>query len=76
MGPFVFCQLLVLFTCNLFLSRFQFVTLSTMEKTASEFADNDLRACRVSMGSSSAKSTTTCTKCLCGIESSVIISRM
>ena len=47
-----------------------------MEKTASEFTDDDVRACGVSVGSSLAKSTTACTKCLCGIESPVMTSCM
>jgi hypothetical protein len=76
MGLFVFCQLLILFTCNLFLSRFRFVTPSTMEKIASEFADDDARVCEVSVESSSAKSITACTKCLCEIESPMMTFRM
>jgi hypothetical protein len=46
-----------------------------MQKTTSEFANDDVRACEVSVESSSVKSTTTCTKCLCGIESPVMTSR-
>jgi hypothetical protein len=48
---------------------------STMEKIASEFIDDDVRACGLSVGSSSAKSTTACTKCICIIELPVMTSR-
>jgi hypothetical protein len=75
MSPFVFCRQLVLFTCNLFLSKFQFVMPSMMEKTASVLADDDMKAYGVSMGSSSAKSTIAFTKCLCRIELSLMTSR-
>ena len=45
-----------------------------MEEIASEFADDGVRACGLSVGSSSAKSTLARTRCLCGIESLVMIS--
>jgi hypothetical protein len=47
-----------------------------MEEIAREFADDDVRASGLSVGSSSAKSTPVCTRCLCGIESPVKTSRM
>jgi hypothetical protein len=46
-----------------------------MQKTTSEFVNDDVRACEVSVESLSVKSTTTCTKCLCGIELPVMTSR-
>ena len=46
-----------------------------MEEIASEFANDDVRACGLSVGSSSAKSTPTRTRCLFGIESPVMTSR-
>ncbi|XP_059452989.1 uncharacterized protein LOC132183647 [Corylus avellana] len=48
------------------------VPSSTMEKFAGE---DDANGCVLSVGSSPAKSTSTCTKCLCGIESPVMTSR-
>jgi hypothetical protein len=49
--------------------------LSALEKITSEFTDDDVRACKVSVGSLLAKSTIMCTKCLYEIESPVITSR-
>jgi hypothetical protein len=46
-----------------------------MEEIASEFTDDDVRACGLSFGSSLAKSTPARTRCLCGIESPMMTSR-
>jgi hypothetical protein len=48
---------------------------STMEEIASEFADDDARACGLSVGSSLVKSTLACMRRLCGIESPMMTSR-
>jgi hypothetical protein len=45
-----------------------------MEKIVGEFVDDDVRSCGVLVGSSSVMSTSACTKCLCGIESSMMTS--
>ena len=46
-----------------------------MEEIASEFVDDDVRACGLSMGSSLVKSTSAHTRCHCGFESPVMTSR-